>query len=119
MFSNSYKDRVTSENITSLEDNEIFVFGSNLSGIHGKGSANDALKWGAIWHQGIGRQGNTYAIPTKDRTVRNRLRIDEIEKYVSDFIEYASNNPDLLFLVTKIGCNYARYTPKQIAPLFK
>jgi hypothetical protein len=113
------KDRITPENIKRLEDNQIFVFGSNLSGKHGKGAAKTALGWGAKWGQAKGLQGKTYGIPTKDATVRKTLSVNEISIFVNDFILFAIQNPQLTFLVTEIGCGLAGLKPKEIAPLFK
>jgi hypothetical protein len=104
--------------ITELKDNEIFVFGSNESGIHGAGAAKLALYWGAKWGQGVGLQGKTYAIPTKDKQIKT-LPIFKIKKYVNVFIEFAKKNNQLIFRVTPIGCGLAGYKPKDIAPLFE
>jgi len=113
------ENRITPENITKLNDNEIFVFGSNLSGRHGKGAAKTALGWGAKWGQASGLQGRTYGIPTKDATIRRTLTINEIKPFVDDFIEFAKENKNLIFLVTEVGCGLAGLTPKEVAPLFK
>lgn len=113
------KDRITPENIKRLEDNQIFVFGSNLSGKHGKGAAKTALGWGAKWGQAKGLQGKTYGIPTKDATVRKTLSVNVISIFVNEFILFAIQNPQLTFLVTEIGCGLAGLKPKEIAPLFK
>jgi hypothetical protein len=100
-------------------DNHIFVFGSNLAGRHGKGAALDARNHhGAIYGQGIGLQGRSYAIPTKDRNIRT-LPLTEIARHVSDFIAFAREHQDLTFNVTRIGCGHAGYTDPQIAPMFK
>ena len=111
--------RITPNNITELKDNEIFVFGSNESGRHGKGAAKTALGWGAKWGQGTGIQGKTYGIPTKDHSVRVVLPVSKIQTYVNEFIEFAKERQDLIFLVTEIGCGLAGYKPKDIAPLFQ
>lgn len=111
------KKRVTG-NIECLLPNEIFVFGSNLSGKHGKGAAKTALEWGAKWGQASGIQGKTYGIPTKDASIRRTLTIDEIKPFVDDFIEWAKYHTGNTFLVTEIGCGLAGYKPKDIAPLF-
>lgn len=114
-----FKDRrTTPENITELKDNEIFIFGANLKGAHGKGAAKQALTWGAIYGQAEGIQGRTYAIPTKDKYIKT-LPIYYIKKYVDNFIEFAENNKDKIFLVTPIGCGLAGLKPKDVAPLFK
>jgi hypothetical protein len=111
--------RITPENITKLKENEVFVFGSNEGGKHGKGAAKSALSWGAKWGQASGLQGRTYGIPTKDSSVRRVLSVAEIKSYVDDFIEFAKSRPDLIFLTTEIGCGLSGYKPKDIAPLFK
>lgn len=111
--------RVTPEYINKLETNQIFVFGSNEGGRHGKGAAKQALTWGAIYGQAEGLQGRTYGIPTKDKFIRRTLTINEIKPYVDRFIEFAKENPQYTFLVTEIGCGLAGLKPKQIAPLFK
>lgn len=96
----------------------IFVFGSNLAGRHGAGAAAEALKkWGAVYGQGIGRQGESYAIPTKDENIKT-LSLFDIKVYVDEFLEYAKNVPDRLFYITKIGCGLAGYQSWQVAPLF-
>ena len=104
--------------VTSLEENEIFVFGSNEAGRHGKGAAKLALGWGAKRGQGIGLYGQTYGIPTKDGNIKT-LSLGKIRKYVNEFIEFAVENPQLVFLVTEIGCGLAGYTPDNISPLFE
>ena len=111
--------KTTPEIITTLQPNEIFVFGSNLGGIHGAGAARLALlRWGAIFGRGVGIAGQTYAIPTKDEKI-DTLPIDTIRIYVDEFIEYAKNHPELIFLVTKIGCGLAGYNVGDISPLFQ
>lgn len=111
--------RTTPEHISKLEYNQIFVFGSNLAGRHGKGAAKTALGWGARWGQAKGVQGKTYGIPTKDASVKRILSIAEIKPFVDEFIEFAKVNSHLTFLVTEIGCGLSKYKPKDIAPLFK
>lgn len=111
-------DRITPEEINELGPDEVFVFGSNQSGRHGKGAAKTALTWGAVWGQAEGLQGRTYGIPTKDRSIRRTLSILEIAPYVERFTECARNHPELTFLVTEIGCGLAGLKPKDVAPLF-
>lgn len=103
--------------VNKLEENEIFVFGSNEAGRHGKGAALLAMKWGAIKGIGQGIQGQTYGIPTKNNKIKT-LSINKIKKYVDNFIEYAKQNENLKFYVTEVGCGLAGYQPKDIAPLF-
>ncbi|SEN05528.1 hypothetical protein SAMN04487902_106161 [Prevotella sp. ne3005] len=105
--------RTTPEFITSLEPNEIFVFGSNLRGMHGGGAAYIAhRKFGAIMGQGVGLQGQSYAIPTMQGGV------ETIRPYVDEFIQFAKEHPTLTFLVTRIGCGIAGFTDDEISPLF-
>lgn len=111
--------RITPDKITKLSENEIFVFGSNQSGRHGKGAAKTALGWGAKWGQAEGLQGKTYGIPTKDSSVSRSLTPVEIKPYVDRFISFAKENPQMNFLVTEIGCGLASHKPKDIAPLFR
>jgi len=112
-------NRITPKEITKLIDNQIFVFGSNQSGRHFKGAARTALKWGAKVGQAAGLQGRTYGIPTKDASIRRVLNISKIKPYVDDFIEFAKVNPQLIFLVTEVGCGLSKMKPKEIAPLFQ
>ena len=96
----------------------VFVFGSNLAGRHGKGAALWARQQrGAIYGQGIGRQGNAYGIPTKDRQLRV-LPLHVIQIHVAEFLAYARQRPDTQFELTPIGCGLAGYRPDQIAPMF-
>ncbi len=105
--------------ITSLNNNEIFVFGSNKAGRHGKGAALTAYNFfGAIYGKGKGIMGNSYAIPTKDENL-NPLSYDEIYSYVTEFISFAKENPQLNFYVTKIGCGLASLDESKILIMFK
>lgn len=115
----NYEKRITPIVIKSLADNEVFVFGSNEAGRHGLGAAKTAMNFGAKYGKAKGIQGNTYAIPTKDKTIKNSLTLVRIKKYVDEFIIYAKENPNKTFLVTPIGCGLAGYNEKDIAPLFK
>lgn len=97
---------------------EIFVFGSNEAGRHGKGAAITALKYyGAIYGKFEGIQGMSYAIPTKDERLMP-LPLVTIKHYVNRFIEYATTHPELTFKVTRIGCGLAGYDDKDISPMF-
>ena len=106
--------RTTPERITSLQPNEVFVFGSNLRGMHGGGAALIAYrKFGAIMGQGVGLQGQSYGIPTMQGGV------ETIKPYVDEFIVFAKQHPTLTFLVTRIGCGIAGFTDDEISPLFE
>lgn len=105
--------KYTPENITSLDRDEVFVFGSNLAGIHAAGAARVAReRFGAIMGQGVGIQGQSYAIPTMQGDV------ETIKPYVDEFIELAREWDQTTFYVTRIGCGIAGFTDEQIAPLF-
>ena len=108
-----YNREFTPERISKLNPNEIFVFGSNLAGMHGGGAAWIAYeRFGAIMGQGVGLQGQSYAIPTMQGGV------ETIKPDVDEFIEFASKHPEYKFLVTKIGCGIAGFRVEEIAPLF-
>lgn len=103
----------TPENITKLEKDEIFVFGSNLEGLHLGGAARTALKkFGAKMGQGVGLQGQSYAIPTMQGGV------ETIKPYVDEFIDLAREWDQTTFYITRIGCGIAGFTDEEIAPLF-
>ena len=113
------EERCSSSNIQKLPKDNIFVFGSNLRGLHGAGAAKTAvLKFKAQMGTAVGATGKAYAIPTKDANL-NTLELKEIHYYVNQFIRYAKNNPTLTFHVTEIGCGLAGYLPQSIAPLFQ
>ena len=108
-----YNREFTPGMISALKENEIFVFGSNLAGHHGGGAARLAYnRFGAVWGQGVGLQGQAYAIPTMQGGV------ETIKPYVDEFIEFAQTHPELKFFVTRIGCGIAGFRDEQIAPLF-
>ena len=113
MITNLLNHRISPDAITELRRNEVFVFGSNLDGLHYGGAARIAHeKFGAVWGQGTGLHGKSYAIPTMHGGV------DQIRPYVDDFIAFAASHPQLTFLVTRVGCGIAGFTDKEIAPLF-
>ena len=108
-----FQNRVTPDRINTLGPNEIFVFGSNLAGMHAGGAARLAVdRFGAIMGQGVGLQGQCYAIPTMQGGVNT------IQPYVDEFLRFADCHPEMTFLVTRIGCGIAGFTPAEIAPLF-
>ena len=103
----------TPERISELRADEVFVFGSNLAGMHGGGAAYAAWrKFGAVMGQGVGLQGQSYAIPTMQGGV------ETIQPYVDEFIAFAKSHPELFFYVTRIGCGNAGFCDEEIAPLF-
>ena len=112
-FAENGRAKYTPEFITELAEDEVFVFGSNLAGMHGGGAAATAHRcFGAVWGKGVGLYGQSYAIPTMQGGV------ETIKPYVDEFIEFAKSHPELRFLVTKIGCGIAGFREEQIAPLF-
>lgn len=108
-----YNREYTNPWISQLADNEVFVFGSNLAGMHGGGAARVAhQRFGAVMGQGVGLQGQSYAIPTMQGGV------ETIRPYVDEFIRFAAEHPDMKFLVTLIGCGIAGFTAREMGPLF-
>ena len=112
-YHNIPRPAFTPERITSLRADEVFVFGSNLAGMHGGGAARAAYeRFGAVWGRGVGLQGQSYAIPTMQGGV------ETIKPYVDAFIDFAVSRPDLFCYVTRIGCGIAGFVDAEIAPLF-
>lgn len=109
----SHDMRISPDKINSLRPDEVFVFGSNAQGHHIGGAAKAAMsKFGAVWGEGDGLFGQSYAISTMEgllQTARN----------VNRFIHFAAEHQELKFFVTPIGCGIAGYNPLQIAPLFR
>ena len=104
---------------TLPQNDEVFVFGSNLAGVHGAGAAKVAvIYFGAQWGLGKGLMGNSYGIATKDCQIKT-LPLPVIKENISQFVEFTLNNPDLKFFVTRVACVLAGYKDKQIAHLFK
>lgn len=98
--------------------NRIFVFGSSLAGIHATGSERYAYNWcGAEWEKGLGLMGSCYAIPTRGLRLQT-LKLEEIKKYVDDFILFAWEQRDFEFFIARLGCGPREYPPTDIAPLF-
>lgn len=101
------------------QSENVFVFGSNEAGRHGAGAALHARKYcGAVYGQGVGFQGRSYAIPTKDRKLKT-LPLERIKNYVDEFLHFARQHPEMAFLVTRIGCGLAGYEDEDMAPLFE
>jgi len=101
------------------DDSWIFVFGSNLRGVHGAGAAWIAKeKFGAQTGVSLGMTGKSFAIPTKDRYMKP-LPIEAIAEYVDFFVDFTHDRADLKFWVTRVGCGLAGYKDELIAPLFR
>lgn len=107
-----------SEFIRELKPNQVFVFGSNTQGRHGAGAAKQAMKFGAVYGQPSGLQGQTYAIITKDLTSNKRYPLEKIQIGLVEFVKFAIANPQLEFLVTELGCGLAGYSIEIIGLLF-
>lgn len=112
-------ERIASNNIKELKDNEVFVFGSNTQGAHSGGAARFAMNFGAVYGQAFGLQGKTFAIPTVDYTKSGKMSVSEIKKYADKFLEFALEHKDLKFLVTEIGCGIAGFKVEEMAELFR
>jgi hypothetical protein len=113
MANEYYENRVTPNHIANLKEGEIFVFGSNPQGFHSGGAAKVAMdRFGAVWGQGEGLQGRSYALPTT-------CPIEQIAEAVQRFTQFASQHPELRFLVTRVGCGIAGRNVNDVAPLFK
>lgn len=109
---------VVTETINKLNSNEIFVFGSNRAGRHGKGAALIAAnQFGAVYGVGEGLEGNSYALPTKGYKIE-KISLEEIQRHVQNFINHAKLYPNLTYYVTRVGCGLAGYSDKDIAPMF-
>ena len=110
------EQNVTPDWIDTLQENEIFVFGCRNSGRHFDGASNFALEnFGAIMGQREGRQGQSYAIPT----IGGVIGLKEIRQSIKTFTQYATEHPELHFLVTPIGCGRGCRRPCEIAPMFR
>ena len=113
MYNGMKRPEFTPERITELKADEVFVFGSNLAGMHGGGAAYVAFRqFGAVMGCGVGLRGQSYAIPTMQGGV------ETIKPYVDNFIAFAREHPEPFFYVTRIGCGIAGFRDKEIAPLF-
>lgn len=107
------QERITPDRVRNLAPGEIFVFGSNLQGMHCGGAARQASNsFGAIMGQGVGLQGQSYGIPTMQGGIQT------IVPYVNDFIDFAKAHPQMKFLVTRVGCGIAGFSDSEMAPLF-
>lgn len=102
----------TPDPITELAEHEVFVFGSNADGLHAGGAARAAIAFGAVWGEGDGLHGQTYAIDTMSGP-------EAMADAAGRFIRFASDHPELRFLLTPIGCGIAGYLPEHVAPLFR
>lgn len=103
---------ITPDKIVSLRPDEVFVFGSNAGGLHGGGAARSAhQRFGAVWGEGHGHHGQSYAIDTMSG-------LDTLAAEARTFLSYAAEHPELRFLLTPVGCGIAGYTPAEVAPLF-
>lgn len=108
------RERVTPEKVNKVHNNEVYVFSSNLQGLHNAGTARIAFqRYGAVMGQSVGLQGKCYAIPT----LPGEPGI--LRPYVDEFLDFARQHPELTFLVTAIGADIAGYTPQDTAPLFR
>ena len=108
----------TPDYIEKLLSNQIFVFGSNTLGYHTGGASRTARKkFGAVWGQSEGLQGQSYAIPVDfGKGVRNDV---DVKAAVDRFISFAKEHTELFFLVTRVGCGTGGYHDDEMAQFFK
>ena len=110
------------DRITALEPHQVFVFGSNTQGRHGKGAALQAVKFGAEYGNPRGRQGRSYAIVTKDlakpKDQQRSVSLNEIKAQIGVFLDHAIAHPEHEFLVTQFGCDLAGYSEQEIGSLW-
>lgn len=108
----------TPDYIDRLLSNQIFVFGSNTLGYHTGGASGTARKkFGAVWGQAEGLQGQSYAIPVDyGKGVRNDV---DVKAAVGRFIAFAKEHTELFFFVTRVGCGVAGYQDDEMAQFFK
>lgn len=105
--------------VNELPPNQVFVFGSNLAGLHRGGAARTAKEYfGALQGVGRGWSGQSFAIPTLNEHFQP-MPLSQIAHYIEDFKIYTKNHPSITYFVTSVGCGGAGYQPKDIAPLFK
>lgn len=110
--------RILPTHLHTPEDDRVFVFGSNLLGIHGAGAAAYAFDdLGAYWGVGEGIMGNSYALPTCYRP-GEPVTMMELAVYVQNFLDYAGDHPELRFFVSQVGCGLAGFREDEVAPLF-
>ncbi len=114
----SLKHNSTPNNISELELNQVFVFGSNSAGHHYGGAAKLAHeKFGAEWGVGEGKTGNCYAFPTLTENMQQRpIRALEFSAYRLKL--EASHNPDKTYLLTRVGTGIAGFEESEMAKLF-
>ena len=107
----------TPDYIDTLLTGQIFVFGSNALGYHTGGASGTARKkFGAVWGQAEGLQGQSYAIPVDYG--KNIRKDKEVKEAVDRFVAFAKGHPELFFLVTRVGCGIAGYHDDEMAQFF-
>ena len=110
----------TPENVESLKDGQVFVFGSNLIGYHSGGASLVAMqRFGAVWGQAEGPQGNCYAIPVDIRGEAVDNVSMYMKRHIDKFLAYAKAHKDQFFVIIKVGCGNAGFDEEFMAPFFK
>ena len=108
-------DRITPNDIQSLDKNEVFVFGSYYDGIHNKGYAAVAVeRFGALHRCEEGLQGQSFGI-----WAEHNLPLSVVYRSVQFFTEYARKHPELTFYVTPVGCSEHGPGVNKVAPMFQ
>ena len=110
----------TPEFVESLEEGQVFVFGSNLTGCHAGGASLTAMqRFGAVWGQAEGPQGHCYAIPVDIRGEEVGSASSYLKRHIDRFLEYAKEHQESAFLVPRIGCGAAGFDEEFMASFFK
>ena len=130
--------------IEKLKKDEIFVFGSNLSGFHGAGSAGYASfgvvgnrwrefgydkkpdGWQGLWNvKGVGvglqkgREGWSYALPTVAKAgLKRSLSVSGIKINIDNLYATAVYNKDFWFLMAFGGSSLNGYSSNELASMF-
>lgn len=111
--------KFTPKEVVKLNENEIFVFGSNMGGRHFGGAAHTAyVKFGAEWGIGEGFTGQCYAIPTLTREGQ-KMKLEAVKTSIIRMYMEAKIHTELDFIVTKIGCGIAGFREAEIIPLIR
>ena len=110
----------TPEVVESLKEGQVFVFGSNLIGYHSGGASLIAMqRFGAVWGQAEGPQGQCYAIPVDIRGEAVENVSAYMKRHIDKFLAYVKEHKNQFFIVIRVGCGNAGFDEEFMAPFFK